>query len=162
MPIAQFEAHLTPSELDLWHSLTSPVKIQDFLNETPYSTDKFTRCPLRVLRERVAHCFDGAMFAAAALRRLGYPPLLVDLLPAPDTDDDHVLAIYQRDGYWGAVAQSNFVGLRYREAIHRNLRELVMSYFEDYYNVKGEKTLRGYTRPLNLTTLDKPSRCARE
>jgi hypothetical protein len=107
-----------------------------------------------VLRERIAHCLDGALFAAAALRRLGYPPLIVDLLPR-DRDDDHVLALYKQDGHWGAVAKSNFVGLRFREPVYRTLRELVMSYFEQYYNVEREKTLWGYSMPLNLKAFDK-------
>jgi hypothetical protein len=76
------------------------------------------------------------------------------MMPEPERDDDHLLAVFKRDGLYGAVAKSNFVGLRYREAIYRSLRELVMSYFEDYYNVDGEKTLRSYTRPLNLKSFD--------
>jgi hypothetical protein len=71
-----------------------------------------------------------------------------------DRDDDHMLAVYKRHGYWGAVAKSNFVGLRFREPIYRTLRELVMSYFEQFYNLEREKTLRTYTRPLNLKTFD--------
>ena len=132
--------------------LTSPGAIQAFLDELPYSADPIYRCPLRVLRERIAHCFDGAMFAAAALRLLGYPPLILDIVPS-GRDDDHMLALFKRDGHWGAVAKSNFVGLRFREPIFRTLRELVLSYFEDYYNVEGEKTMRAYTMPLNLDRL---------
>jgi hypothetical protein len=88
------------------------------------------------------------------LRRLGHPALVLNLLPN-DRDDDHVLALFKQRGHWGAVAKSNFVGLRFREPIYRTLRELVLSYFEQYYNVAGEKTLRGYTLPLNLKTFDK-------
>lgn len=109
--------------------LSNPSRIQAFLDELAYSTEPIYRCPLRVLRERTAHCFDGALFAAAALRCLGYPPLIVDLLPN-GRDDDHLLALYRVDGHWGAVAKSNFVGLRFREPIHRTLRELALSYFE--------------------------------
>jgi hypothetical protein len=109
---------------------------------------------VRVLRERIAHCFDGALFAAAALRRLGHLPLIMEMLPN-DRDDDHMLALYKYDGHWGAVAKSNFVGLRFREPIYRTLRELVMSYFEQFYNVEREKTLRSYTLPLNLKAFDK-------
>jgi hypothetical protein len=130
--------------------LNSPNQIQAFLDELSYSTEKIYRCPLRVLREQKAHCFDGAVFAGLGLGRLGYPPFILELLPN-ERDDDHLIAPYKRDGYWGAVAKSNFVGLRFREPVYRTLRELVLSYFEQYYNVKGEKTLRGYTRPLNLT-----------
>jgi len=134
--------------------LHSPGRIQAFLDELAYSAEPIYRCPRCVLRERTAHCFDGALFAAAALRCIGYPPLILDMLPN-DRDDDHLLALYKVDGHWGAVAKSNFAGLRFREPIHRTLRELVLSYFEQYYNVAGEKTLRGYTMPLNLKHFDR-------
>ena len=133
--------------------LTTPVRIQAFLDTVPYSTEPVYRCPLQVLRDRLAHCFDGALFAAAMLRRIGHPPLILDMIP-DHRDDDHLLALFKRDGRWGAVAKSNFAGLRYREPVYRNLRELVMSYFEQYYNVAREKTLRGYTVPLDLATFD--------
>jgi hypothetical protein len=149
-----FDDCLTAAELAVMNSLDSPLKIQVFLGETPYSTEPIYRSPLTVLRERRAHCFDGALFAAAALRRLGFPPLIVEMLPN-EHDDDHLLAVYKREKHWGAVAKSNFVGLRYREPVHRTLRELLLSYFEDYFNVAGEKTLRGYTLPLNLSTCDR-------
>lgn len=149
------ETLLDSQHLDVWTNLNSPPAIQSFLDQTPYSPQDANRCPVNVLRDGLAHCLDGALFGAAALRRLGYPPVVVDLLPDPGVDDDHVIAIYKRDGHWGAIAKSNFVGLRFREPIYRNLRELVLSYFEGYYNVYGVKSLRYYTRPLNLATLDK-------
>lgn len=155
MTVEKFKAYLSSPQLELFSRLNSPASIQAFLDDIPYSPENANRCPLSVLQDRQAHCLDGGLFAAAALRQLGYPPLIIDLLPDPGMDDDHVLALYQRDGYWGAVAKSNYVGLRFREAIYRNLRELVLSYFEDYYNINGQKTLRGYTRPLNLQTFDK-------
>src|SRR4030042_6197449 len=145
---------LRKPECEFLETLTTPVEIQDFLDGLPYSTEYVYRCPLRVLWDRVAHCFDGALFAAAALRRLDYPPLILEMVPN-DRDDDHLLALYKDDGYWGAVAKSNFVGLRFREPIYRTLRELVMSYFEQYYNVEREKTLRSYTLPLHLKVFDK-------
>jgi len=148
-----FDRVLTESEHQFISTLTTPAKIQAFLDELPYSTEHIYRCPLRVLRERMAHCFDGALFAAATLRRLGYPPLIMDMLPN-DRDDDHMLAIYERCGHWGAIAKSNFVGLRFREPIYRTLRELVMSYFEQFYNLEREKTLRSYTVPLSLKAFD--------
>jgi hypothetical protein len=148
-----FDRALTESEHRFISALTTPAKIQAFLDEVPYSTEHIYRCPLRVLRERIAHCFDGALFAAAMLRRLGYPPLIIDLLPS-ERDDDHMLAIYKRRRHWGAIAKSNFVGLRFREPIYRTLRELVMSYFEQFYNVERAKTLRSYTLPLNLKAFD--------
>lgn len=153
-PIERFNRHLSPEERHLMDSLTSPVRIQAFLDRIPYSPDEFYRCPLRVLRDRTAHCFDGALLAAAALRRIGFAPLILDIL-SNGRDDEHLLALFKIDGCWGAVAKSNFVGLRYREPVYRSLRELVMSYFEQYYNVEGEKTLRGYTGPLNLKRFDR-------
>ena len=149
-----FDQALSKTERQLMAELNSPSRIQAFLDGFAYSTEEVYRCPLRVLRERIAHCFDGALFAAAALRRIGFPPLLLEILPN-DRDDDHMLALYKMDGHWGAVAKSNFVGLRFREAIYRTLRELVLSYFEQYYNVEREKTLRGYTAPLNLKAFDR-------
>jgi len=148
-----FDRALTESEHRFISTLTAPAKIQAFLDEVPYSTEHIYRCPLRVLRERIAHCFDGALFAAATLRRLGYPPLIMEMLPN-DQDDDHMLAVYKRRRHWGAIAKSNFVGLRFREPVYRTLRELVMSYFEQFYNVERAKTLRSYTLPLNLKAFD--------
>ncbi|RPH98864.1 MAG: hypothetical protein EHM72_12455 [Calditrichaeota bacterium] len=136
-------------------TLTTPHKIQLFLDSLTYSADPFYRCPLRVMKERIAHCFDGALFAANALRRIGFPPLIVDMIPN-HRDDDHLLAIFKQGGYWGAVAKSNFAGLRFRDCIYRNLRELVISYFDSYFNIEREKTLRGYTAPLNLSRFPAP------
>jgi hypothetical protein len=153
MPDSELAQTLHKDELILLSGLTSPAKIQSFLEAIPYSPDPFYRCPLRVIRDRKAHCFDGAVFAAAMLRRIGYPPLILELLPNA-RDDDHLLAVYKVAGYWGAIAQSNFTGLRYREPVYRTLRELVMSYFEQFYNVEREKTLRGYGLPMNLSRYD--------
>lgn len=131
----------------------SPADIQEFLDSIPYSSDPIYRSPRSVIRDRKAHCFDGALFAAAALRRLGFPPVIVDM--TAERDDDHILAIFKVEGHFGAVAKSNFVGLRYRDPVYRSLRELVMSYFDIYFNVEKEKSLRGYTTPLNLTRFDR-------
>jgi hypothetical protein len=151
-----FESMLTEDERRRLDGLDSPTSIQEFLDAIPYPSDtRKNRSPLTVLRERTAHCLDGALFAALALRRLGYPPLIVQLWPEPGTDDDHVLAIYWQQGCVGSVAKSNFVGLRARPPVYRGLRELVMSYFNDFYNVAGRMTLRAYTRPLNLAAYDR-------
>ena len=151
----RFEEQLDPSEKNLLKSLSTPFLIQSFLDSIPYSAENADRCPVQVLQDRKAHCLDGALFAAACLRRLGYPPLVVDLLPEPGTDDDHVLAIFKINGYFGAIAKSNYVGLRFREAVYRNLHELVLSYFEQFFNVNRQKTLRAYTRPVNLSNFDR-------
>ncbi len=149
-----FEAHLNEEQRTLWAGLNSPAKIQAFLDNIPYAPEDTNRSPLRVLRERRAHCLDGGLFAAAALRQLGHPPVIVDLLPEEGADDDHVLAVYKYNGFYGAVAKSNFAGLRFRDPVYRTLRELVMSYFEVFFNVYGAKTLRAYTTPLNLSRYD--------
>jgi len=148
-----FDSQLTAAERKLLSGLDTPAHSQDYLNAIPYSEDEFYRCPLRVLRERKAHCFDGALFAAMALRRIGFPPLILELIPN-ERDDDHLLAVFKKYDHWGAVAQSNFTGLRYREPVFRSLRELVMSYFEDFFNAAGEKTLVGYRTPVNLKVFD--------
>ncbi len=143
-------------ELGVLRRLTTPEKIQRFLDEDiGYNKEKggaACRGPRRVLRDRVAHCMEGALFGAAALRVQGWEPLLLDLEAV--RDDDHVLAIFQQRGCWGAIAKSNYAGLRFREPVYRSLRELAMSYFEHYYNPRGEKTLRGYSRPVNLRRFD--------
>jgi hypothetical protein len=141
-------------EMKISKRLNSPPKIQEFLDSIPYSNEARYRCPWSVLQDNKAHCYDGAVFAAAALHMIGYPPLIVEMLPN-DRDDDHILALFQRGKYWGAVAKSNFTGLRYREPVYRSLRELIMSYFESYYNIAGERTLIGYTAPLNLIRFHK-------
>jgi hypothetical protein len=145
----------TPAERAVFRRLSSPEKIQRFLDELAYNKEPHgatCRSPRRVLRDRTGHCMEGALFGAAALRMLGHPPLLLDLEAV--RDDDHVLAIFRQRGCWGAVAKSNFSGLRYREPVYRTLRELVMSYFEHYYNLRREKTLRHYSRPVNLRRFD--------
>lgn len=133
--------------------LGSAAAVQALLDAIPYSTDPLYRCPRQVLADRRAHCLDGALLAAAALELLGHPPRIVDLRAV--RDDDHVIAVFWRRGRVGAVAKSNVVGLRFREPVYRDLRELAMSYFEDYYNTDGEKTLRSYSEPLDLARLDR-------
>jgi hypothetical protein len=148
---------LSRAERGKLRQLRTPDKIQRFLDcGLGYNKEKdgeTCRSPRRVLRDGIAHCMEGALLAAAALRVNGFPPLLVDLEAV--RDDDHVLAVFQQRGRWGAMAKSNYAGLRYREPVYRNLRELVMSYFEHYYNPKGEKTLRRYSRPVNLARFDR-------
>lgn len=152
-PLKRFDSLLTPEQRSLFHSLNSPFEIQAYLDSIPYSAESTDRCPLEVLRDGKAHCLDGALLAGAAFRRLGDPPLVIDLLP--ENDDDHVLVLFKRNGHYGAVAKSNYAGLRFREPVYRSLRELVMSYFDVFYNTKGDKTLRGYTAPLNLKSVDR-------
>jgi len=144
---------LTPREIRALARLTPPWRIQKFLDELDYDVKgKGCRSPRRVLRERTVQCMDGALFAAAALRVQGHPPLIVDLEAV--RDDDHVLAVFRIGGLWGAVARSNYSGLRFREPLYRTIRDLVLSYFESYFNLRREKTLRRYSRPVNLSRFD--------
>ena len=139
----------TPGEWRALRALRSPAGIQRALDAMPYHHARTAWSPRHVLRERIAHCLEGAIFAAAALRALGFPPLLLDLEAVQDTD--HVLAVFRVDGRWGAIAKSNFTGLRYREPVYRGLRELAMSYFDGYMNLRGsgpsEPTRRRSTSP---------------
>ncbi len=137
---------------ELLEPLGSPVKIQEFLDSVPYNTTKRTLSPLLVLKERMAHCMDGGLLAASALRRLGYPPLIVDL--SAENDDDHIIAVFREGKCWGAIAKSNTTVLRFREPVYRSLRELAMSYFEMYYNLNGDKSLRSYSRTIDLSRFD--------
>ena len=143
----------TTAERDLLRRLSTPAKVQDWLDSIPYTTDDACRSPRRVIRDRTAHCMEGALFAAAALGFHGYGRLIVDMRAV--RDDDHVIAVFQARGFWGAVAKSNFVGLRYREPIHRTVRGLVLSYFEDFFNTAGEKTMREYSPPFDLSRFDR-------
>jgi hypothetical protein len=152
--MSDIEPSLSPEQAQTLAALTSPPLIQAYLDTLQYPSGPENRCPSQVMVEGQAHCLDGALFAAFALRRLGHPPVIVDLLPEPGTDDDHVLAIYRCGRGFGALAKSNFTGLRLREPVFRSLRELVMSYFDFYFNVDGLKTLRFYTPQVRLERLD--------
>ncbi len=142
----------TPSELQKFRRLKTPHGIQQALDAMPYHLADTAWSPRRVLRENTSHCYEGALFAAAALRLNGYPPLILDLEAEHDTD--HVIAVYQVDGYWGALAKSNYTGCRYREPVYRTLRELALSYFDTYFNLRGERTLRTFSRPVQMQRFD--------
>ncbi len=143
----------TPSELRFLRSLRTPARIQAFLDSIPYHLAGTAFSPRMVMEHKTAHCLEGAIFAAAALRVNGHPPLLLDLEGHRDTD--HVIAPFKENGAWGAVALSNFSGLRYRAPVYRSLRELAMSYFNDYFNLRGQRSLRTYSQPVNLSKFDR-------
>ena len=143
-------------ERAVFRRLNTPWKAQRFLDDLAYNVERggiTCRSPRLVLRDRTAHCMEGALFGAAALRMMGRPPLLLDLEAVHDTD--HVIAIFRERGHWGAIAKSNYSGLQYREPVYRTLRELSMSYFEHYFNLRAEKTLRNYSRPVNMRRFDR-------
>ena len=142
----------SPAELRKLRSLKDPHGIQRFLDDMPYHLADTAWSPRHVLRENTAHCFEGAMLAAVALRANGYQPLVFDL--EADKDTDHVVAIYRRNDHWGAVAKSNYTGCRYREPVYRSLRELALSYFDVYFNLRRERSLRRFSGPVNLARFD--------
>jgi hypothetical protein len=147
---------LDAQEIRILRRLNTPLKIQKFLDELAYNKERHgetCRSARRVLRDRTAHCLEAAFLAAAALRVNGEPPLILDLEAV--RDDDHILVLFRENQCWGAMAKSNYAGIRFREPVYRSLRELVMSYFEHYFNPKGEKTLRAYSRPINLSRFDR-------
>ncbi len=144
-------------ELSVLKKLNTPRKIQDFLNKlkTNFEPDGDTcRSPRMVLRKKEAHCVEGALLAASTLRIHGHKPLVVDLT-SNKKDYDHVIAVFKKNNFWGAISKTNHAVLRYREPIYKNIRELVMSYFHEYTTDKGEKTLRSYSMPVNLSRFDK-------
>ena len=155
--LSEFEDRLPRSLQTVFRDLKSPAAVQEYLDSLPYKAEELDRSPLRVMTDGQAHCLDGGIFAALALWRIGFRPLILDLVPAPGLDDDHVLAVFQVNGLWGTLAKSNYPFLRYREPVHRSLRELAMTYFEFYFNLEREKTLRAYTRPLDLSHFTDPS-----
>ncbi|MDD5726596.1 MAG: hypothetical protein PHC53_04320 [Patescibacteria group bacterium] len=148
---------LTKDELRLLRGLDSPSKVQDYLDKIPINHEpEGDTClsPRRVIQERRAHCIEGAMLAALAFRLHGQLPLVLDLTSCK-RDFDHVVALFKRNRYWGAVSKTNHAVLRYREPVYRTLRELVLSYFHEYFDDYGYKTLRSYSLPINLSRFDK-------
>jgi hypothetical protein len=139
----------TKDEAAFFKTLNNPDKIQNFLDSIDYNPAYECRSPRWVIRKKKAHCFEGALFAAAALQFTGFSPLILDM--KAHNDDDHVIAVFRENKRWGAVAKSNFTTLRFREPVYRSIRELVMSYFDFYFNTSGEKSLRSYSLPLDLT-----------
>jgi hypothetical protein len=148
---------LTPAELKILRRLDTPRKVQDYLNALPQNHEpEGDTCfsPRRVMREKRAHCIEGAMLAALAFRLQGQKPLILDLESARH-DFDHVVALFKQHGCWGAVSKTNHGVLRYREPVYRTIRELVLSYFHEYFDKNGFKTLRRYSRPVDLSRFDK-------
>jgi hypothetical protein len=145
----------TKAELNLLKKLNTPAKVQDFLNAIPFNFEPdgedVIKSPIRVLRENKAHCIEGAVLGAYILSLHGHKPLLLHLQTTTD-DLDHVITLFKINNLWGALSKTNHSVLRYREPIYKNVRELVMSYFHEYFTYDGVKTLRCYSRPLNLNS----------
>lgn len=141
-------------QVSLFKKLDTPQKIQDFLETLRANFGETSMSPKLVLEKRKAHCFEGALLAAAVLRFHGHKPLLVDLKTTHD-DDDHVLAVFRQNNRWGAITKTNHAVLRYRDPVFRSVRELVMSFFNEYFLKDGRKTLRSYSEPIDLSKFDR-------
>lgn len=150
---AELRALLSPSERAVFEKLRTPLDVQNYLDRLPINFElrgETIYSPRRVLRHKTAHCVEGALFAAAALAYHGRTPWLLDIQTAP-YDDDHVLALFKEDGYWGAISKTNHTILRWRDPVYKTPRELAMSYFHEYIVVDGEKTMRAFSRPFDLS-----------
>ena len=144
---------LDHKDYQLLKGLNTPAKIQDFLNSLKFNREKkgeSHRSARGVLRAQEAHCFEGALLALTALWINGHKPLLLDLV-AERPDFDHVVALFQIDGYWGAISKTNHAVLRYREPVYKTVRELALSYFHEYFLKDGRKTLRKFSKPFDLS-----------
>src|SRR5512133_3015067 len=139
--LTDFQTYLPPDLRKQFRQFATPFAIQEYLDSMPYNGDERDRSPLHVMLERQCHCLDGGFLAALCLWQIGHQPLLIDIVPDPGKDDDHVLALYQVEGRWGAVAKTNYINLGFREAVYKNLRERVMTYFEHYVSIHQEKVL---------------------
>ena len=152
--LTRAESGLTKKEYETLKKLSTPIKIQDFLDALPMNFEKggdTHRSPRAVLRARKAHCIEGAMLAATALWMAGERPLIMNLSARMGRGDfDHVIALYKRGGYWGAVSKTNHAVLRFRDPIYRTLHELAASYFNEWFLPSGEKTLECYSRQLDM------------
>ncbi len=149
----------SPQELSIFRKLSTPAKIQDYLNSITFNFEKEGQTcfsPREVIKNKMAHCAEGAIFAAAALEFHGYRPLIMDLRSTTKPYDyDHVVAVYKKDGHFGAISKTNHAVLRYREPVYKTIRELVMSYFHEYFLDSGKKTLREYSDLLDLNKFNK-------
>ena len=149
--LSEFLSRLPASLQNEFNRLKTPFAIQEYLDSLTYKGEDRDRSPLNVMLDGQSHCLDGGFLAALALWHIGFKPLVIDIVPDPGVDDDHVLALYQIEGRWGALAKTNYINLGFREPVYRNLRELVMTYFEHYVSIHQRKVLTGYTRPLDAS-----------
>jgi len=149
---------LTKREERILRRLNTPAKIQDFLDGLPFNFEaggETCKSPRRTLREMNAHCIEGAFLAALAFAYHGERPLILNIKVEKE-DDDHIVALYKRNGYWGAVSKTNHAVLRFRDPIYKTIRELALSYFHEYFLVKnGKKTMLGYSKPIHLFSFGK-------
>ncbi len=144
---------LTKSEESFLRKLDTPSKIQDYLDSISFNFEKqgeTCMSPRRVLRAQKAHCIEGAMLAATALWLQGEAPVVLNL-KVEKRDDDHLVTIYKRNGYYGAISKTNHSVLRFRDPVYKTIRELALSYFHEYFlGTTGKKTMKGYSKPINV------------
>lgn len=155
----------SPEAIAQFKKMNTPAKVQDFLNSIPFNFEEDGMCtiksPLRTLSENNAHCFEGALLGAFLLSLHGHKPLILALIASETPlkgqgrtrDFDHCVVPFKVNGYWGALSKTNHAVLRYREPVYKTIRELVMSYFHEYFVSDGTKTLRYYTKPLNINQI---------
>ncbi len=151
--LRELRALLSPAERLVFEKLRVPLDVQNYLDRLPINFElagETIFSPRRVLREKTAHCVEGAVFAAASLAYQGRPPYLLDIQTVPH-DDDHVVALFKEDGRWGAISKTNHTILRWRDPVYKTVRELAMSYFHEYIVVDGEKTMRAFSKPFDLS-----------
>jgi hypothetical protein len=149
----RIDAVLTPRERREFARLDTPQKIQSFLDRLPanFELDGDTHMsPRRLLKARVAHCTEGAIFAAACLAFHGRDAFLLDLRSLP-ADQDHVVTLFRERGLWGAISKTNHAVLRWRDPIYKSPRELAMSYAHEYYLKSGRKSLIAFSKPFRVT-----------
>lgn len=146
---ADFTHRFTPKEETVLRKLKTPTQIQEFIDSLGYDGEDDYFSVRSTLRTRKAHCMGGAMLGACCLERIGLGPPRVVGFDA-ENDDTHAIAVYQKNGYWGAVAKSNFTLIRARDPVYKTFRELMMTYFDFYFNTKRQKSMTGYSRPFNL------------
>jgi hypothetical protein len=147
----------TEKEKSLLKKLNTPAKVQDFLSTLKFNFERkgeTLKSPILTLRARRAHCLEGALLGAYLLSLHNLPPLILHLQTTKE-DYDHVIAPFKINGLWGALSKTNHAVLRYREPVYKNIRELIMSYFHEYFLDNGAKTLRKYSKPLNLNIFGK-------
>jgi len=141
----------------VFKKLNSPAKVQDFIDEIPINFEmngETCHSPLMALKNNRAHCMEGALLAAACFWHNGRRPLLLDIKTTKGKDDDHVVALFKENGLWGAVSKTNHAVLRYRDPVYKTVRELALSYFNEYFLDNGVKTMRSYSTPFSLFQYD--------
>jgi hypothetical protein len=147
---------LAARERSVLAQLSTPERIQAFVDAIPANHEAGGETVLsvrEVLRQRRAHCIEGAFVAACALWIGGRPPLVMHLDCDP-ADWPHVVALFRRGRSWGAISKSNHIALRHRDPVYRSLRELAMSYFHEYCDRKGRRTLVSHSVAFDLRRID--------